>query len=112
MPDISTNTDKKFQAIASDVRSCNLCADLPLGPRPIFQLHPQAKTLIAGQAPGRKTHRLGIPFDGASGERLRDWMGLDRTTFYNDSTVAILPMAFCYPGTGKSGDLPPRPEVR
>lgn len=110
MPHISTSTDKKFQAIASDVRSCNLCGDLPLGPRPIFQLHPQAKILIAGQAPGRKTHRQGIPFDDASGERLRDWMGLDRTTFYNESTVAILPMAFCYPGTGKSGDLPPRPE--
>lgn len=89
------------------VRSCTLCEDLPLGPKPIFQLHPNAKILIAGQAPGRKTHHKGIPFDDPSGERLRDWMGIDRDTFYDDSRIAILPMAFCYPGTGKSGDLPP-----
>ena len=110
MPHNSTHTDKRFQEIASNARSCNLCVDLPLSPRPIFQLHPKAKILIAGQAPGRKTHHRGIPFDDPSGDRLRDWLGLDRTTFYNETNVAILPMAFCFPGTGKSGDLPPRPE--
>ncbi|MEI7576456.1 MAG: uracil-DNA glycosylase family protein [Armatimonadota bacterium] len=69
-----------------------------------------ARVLIAGQAPGRKVHESGIPFDDASGERLRDWLGLSREEFYDASKVAILPMGFCYPGTGKSGDLPPRPE--
>jgi len=93
--------------ILDTVRACTLCSDLPLGPNPIFQLHPDAKILIAGQAPGKKTHYKNIPFDDPSGNRLRDWMGIDRDTFYNASKIAILPMAFCYPGTGKSGDLPP-----
>ncbi len=96
-----------ISSLLSDVRACKLCNDLVLGPKPIFQLNPKAKILIAGQAPGRKTHLKGIPFDDPSGERLRDWMGIDCDTFYNDSAIAILPMAFCYPGTGKSGDLPP-----
>lgn len=96
-----------ISSVLSTVRACTLCGDLALGPKPILQLNPEAKILIAGQAPGRKTHLKGIPFDDPSGERLRDWMGIDRDTFYNDSAIAILPMAFCYPGTGKSGDLPP-----
>ena len=66
--------------------------------------------MIAGQAPGRRTHERGIPFDDVSGDRLRAWLGIDRDTFYDASRIAILPMAFCYPGTGKSGDLPPRKE--
>jgi uracil-DNA glycosylase family 4 len=70
---------------------------------------PQAKILIAGQAPGSKVHSSGIPFDDASGKRLREWMGIDRKTFYDDSKIAILPMGFCYPGKGRSGDLPPIP---
>ena len=95
----------------ADVRACNLCADvLPLGPKPILQMNAQAKILIAGQAPGRKAHEIGYPFDDASGDRLRAWMGIDRTIFYDDTKIAILPMGFCFPGTGKSGDLPPRPE--
>lgn len=89
------------------VRSCTLCKDLALGPRPILQVNPKAKILIAGQAPGRKTHHKNIPFDDPSGDRLRQWMGINRETFYDESVIAILPMAFCYPGTGKSGDLPP-----
>tara|TARA_B110000902_G_C14156805_1_gene531724 strand:- start:250 stop:846 length:597 start_codon:yes stop_codon:yes gene_type:complete len=89
------------------VRACTLCADLALGPKPIVQLNPKAKILIAGQAPGRKTHHKGIPFDDPSGDRLRDWMGIDRDLFYDESRIAILPMAFCYPGTGKAGDLAP-----
>jgi len=83
---------------------------LPHGPRPVLQFSESAKILIAGQAPGRKVHESGVPFDDASGDRLRDWMGVDRDTFYDAHKIAILPMGFCYPGTGKSGDLPPRPE--
>lgn len=96
--------------LAQRMRACTLCADLPLGPKPLFQLSDAARILIAGQAPGRKTHEKGIPFDDVSGDRLRDWMGIDRATFYNDPRLAILPMGLCYPGTGKSGDKPPRPE--
>lgn len=97
--------------LLSEVRGCTLCArHLPLGPRPVLQLHPVAWLLIAGQAPGRKVHETGIPFNDASGRRLRDWLGLAPATFYDARQVAILPMAFCYPGTGAAGDLPPRPE--
>ena len=97
--------------LLTQVRACTLCAaHLPLGPRPVLQLHSTARLLIAGQAPGRKVHASGIPFDDASGERLRAWLGISRETFYDAAQVAILPMGFCYPGTGKSGDLPPRPE--
>ena len=75
-----------------------------------MQAHPDARILIAGQAPGRKVHESGIPFDDASGNRLRDWLGVDREVFYNPKLLAIAPMGFCFPGAGKSGDLPPRPE--
>ena len=98
-------------ALLTQVRACTLCAPyLPLGPRPVLQAHASARILIASQAPGRKVHLSGIPFDDASGERLRDWLGLSRETFYDPRQVAILPMGFCFPGTGRSGDLPPRPE--
>jgi uracil-DNA glycosylase len=83
---------------------------LPLGPRPVLQAHPAARLLIAGQAPGRKVHESGVPFDDASGDRLREWLGIDKSVFYDPARVAILPMGFCYPGTGTSGDLPPRAE--
>lgn len=97
--------------LLADVRACTLCAaHLPLGPRPVLQLHHAARILIAGQAPGRKVHESGVPFDDASGERLRAWLGVSRDTFYDAQQIAILPMGFCYPGTGTSGDLPPRPE--
>lgn len=98
-------------ALLADVRACALCADhLPLGPRPVLQADARARILIAGQAPGRKVHASGIPFADASGDRLRAWLGLSREVFYDAGRVAILPMGFCYPGTGRSGDLPPRPE--
>lgn len=98
-------------SLLADVRNCRLCeAHLPLGPRPVLQLHPRARILIAGQAPGRKVHESGVPFDDASGNRLREWLGVTREAFYDPSQIAILPMGFCFPGTGKSGDLPPRPE--
>jgi uracil-DNA glycosylase len=97
--------------LLTQVRSCTLCAaHLPLGPRPVVQAHTQARLLIAGQAPGRKVHNTGLPFNDASGDRLRLWLGLSREVFYDAQQVAIVPMGFCFPGTGPSGDLPPRPE--
>lgn len=93
------------------VRACTLCAaHLPQPPRPVLQAGSAARILIASQAPGRKVQHSGIPFDDASGERLRGWMGIDKDVFYDPHTVAILPMGFCFPGTGGAGDLPPRPE--
>lgn len=100
-----------FTALLTDIRACTLCAEhLPLGPRPVLQLHPWARILIAGQAPGKKVHESGVPFDDASGERLRCWLGITREVFYDPKKVAILPMGFCFPGTGTSGDLAPRSE--
>lgn len=97
--------------LLDEVRACTLCAaSLPEGPRPILQLHPDARLLIASQAPGRRAHASGIPFDDASGDRLRDWLGIGKDVFYDERRVAILPMGFCYPGKGGSGDLPPRRE--
>jgi uracil-DNA glycosylase len=100
-----------FEKLVTEMRACRICADLlPLGPRPVFQIHPKAKILVAGQAPGRRVHETGLPFNDPSGDRLRAWLGIDRETFYDPLKLAIVPMGFCYPGTGKSGDLPPRPE--
>ena len=98
-------------SLLAEVRACTVCAEhLPLGPRPIVQVHPAARILIAGQAPGSRVHATGIPFNDASGDRLRSWLGMSREVFYDPRQVAILPMGFRFPGTGKSGDLPPRPE--
>lgn len=100
-----------FPELVARVRACTLCAEvLPEGPRPVVQLGESARILVVGQAPGRKVHQTGLPFNDPSGDRLRGWMGIDRDTFYKEKELAILPMGFCYPGTGKSGDLPPRPE--
>lgn len=100
-----------FTSLLRDVRRCTICSEhLPLGPRPILQLHPHARILVAGQAPGRMVHESGVPFADASGDRLREWLGLTPEVFYDEQRVAILPMGFCFPGTGKAGDLPPRPE--
>ena len=97
--------------LLQQVRACSLCAKhLPLGPRPVLQMHEQARILLVGQAPGRRVHDSGIAFDDASGERLRAWMGISPAAFYDPTQVALLPMGFCFPGTGKSGDAPPRPE--
>lgn len=101
----------KALALLEQVRDCTLCRDqLPFVPRPVLQYHPDARILIAGQAPGRKAHELCRPFDDVSGNRLRDWLGVTREQFYNPALFALVPMGFCYPGKGKSGDLPPRPE--
>ncbi len=100
-----------FELLVQQVRSCTLCAaQLPLEPRPILQLDPRARILIAGQAPGRKAHDHNKPFSDPSGDRLRAWLGISKEVFYDASRVAILPMGFCFPGTGSGGDLPPRPE--
>lgn len=104
-------SETEYRALLAEIRSCTICADhLPEGPRPIVSASPQAPILLVGQAPGRRVHASGIPFDDPSGDRLRDWLGVDRKTFYDPARIAIVPMGFCYPGTGKTGDLPPRPE--
>ena len=100
---------RALSELLADVRACRRCAEhLPLGPRPVLQLHGSARILIAAQAPGRKVHAHGIPFDDASGDRLRGWLGLSREQFYDAKRVAILPMGFCFPGYDARGsDLPP-----
>lgn len=98
-------------ALLHEIRRCTLCSPhLPLGPRPVLQAGAEARILIASQAPGRKAHASGKPFTDASGDRLREWLGMSPQVFYDASRVAIVPMGFCYPGTCPGGDLPPRPE--
>ena len=110
MPEISP-LPKSTKQLYAKIRRCSICKpNLPLGPNPVFQAHPDARILVAAQAPGVRVHETSIPFNDPSGDRLRDWMGVDKETFYNPEKIAIVPMGFCYPGTGKSGDLPPRPE--
>ncbi len=101
-------TMPRLPQLLSEIRACTLCAH-ELEPRPVVQASASARLLIAGQAPGSRVHATGVPFDDPSGDRLRDWMGVDRDTFYNARRVAIVPMAFCFPGNGKTGDLPPPP---
>lgn len=94
--------------LLADARACRRCAD-HLEPRPVLRLAPRSRILIIGQAPGAKVHASGIPWDDASGDHLREWLGVDRTTFDDPRVFGILPMAFCYPGRGKGGDFPPPP---
>jgi len=97
--------------LVEQVSNCMICeSKLPLGVRPVIQFNAKARILIAGQAPGLKVHQTGKPFDDASGERLRQWLGINKQAFYDANKIAILPMGFCYPGKGRSGDLPPRKE--
>ncbi len=110
MPKIAPAKAPSVANLIENIRSCTICTGLPLGPRPIFQFSSKSKILIAGQAPGRITHEKGIPFDDPSGNRLRDWLGVDRDQFYNPDLFAIVPMGFCFPGSKKGGDLPPRLE--
>ena len=99
-------------ALLDQIQACRVCeAFLPLGPRPVVRAaDPRAKILIVGQAPGTKVHASGIPWDDASGKRLRDWLGVTPEIFYDQSKFAVVPMGFCYPGRGAGGDNPPRPE--
>ncbi|MGB2059802.1 MAG: uracil-DNA glycosylase family protein [Alcanivorax sp.] len=98
-------------SLLEEVRACRLCeAHLPLGPNPVVRAEQSARLLIVGQAPGTRVHETGIPWNDPSGDRLRDWLQMDREAFYDENQIAIIPMGFCYPGRGKGGDLPPRPE--
>lgn len=97
--------------LLNEIEACQLCAQvLPHQPRPVVRAASSARILIIGQAPGRRVHETGIPWNDPSGIRLREWLQVDDATFYDASQIAIMPMGFCFPGTGKSGDLPPRPE--
>lgn len=98
-------------ALLNEIRGCKLCAaHLPLGPNPVFSVSAQAKLLIVGQAPGAKVHESGVPWDDASGRLMREWLGVTDHLFYDKAKIALVPMGFCYPGKGPSGDIPPRPE--
>ena len=100
-----------LEILLKEIKKCTYCVQhLPLGPNPVVEAHPSSSILIIGQAPGTKVHATGIPWDDASGKRLREWMGIDSKTFYDTSKIAIIPMGFCYPGRGKGGYLPPRKE--
>ncbi len=102
---------QELESLLANVRNCRECSEkLPFSPRPVLVADVTSPILIIGQAPGKRVHESGIPWNDPSGDRLRTWMGIDSATFYNKSLISIIPMGFCYPGTGKSGDLPPRPE--
>jgi len=100
-----------LKTLLSHVRACTVCTPhLPFPPRPVLRAAKTARLLVVGQAPGRRVHDTGIPWNDPSGDRLRNWLGMDRDTFYDESRIAIIPTGLCFPGTGKGGDLPPRPE--
>ena len=100
-----------MQDLLTNIRKCDVCAkNLILGPRPVVSAHIKSKIIIIGQAPGTKVHASGIPWDDASGKQLRKWLNVSDEEFYDEKKFAIIPMGFCYPGKGRSGDLPPRPE--
>ncbi|MEQ9592021.1 MAG: uracil-DNA glycosylase family protein [Cyclobacteriaceae bacterium] len=100
-----------MKKLLNDIRSCTICKDfLPNAPRPIIQAHGDSKILIIGQAPGQRVQNSGVPWDDASGNTLRQWLGVDKEFFYNEKLFGLMPMGFCFPGSGKSGDLSPRKE--
>ena len=102
---------QSLENLLEEVRACRVCEmHLPLGPRPVIRIHPEAKILISGQAPGTKVHQTGIPWNDLSGKKLREWMGISPEEFYDPTKIAVLPKGFCYPGKGVRGDLPPREE--
>nr|WP_306266226.1 uracil-DNA glycosylase family protein [Pararhizobium sp. IMCC3301] len=112
-------TTAPLHSLVKDIRSCRICIERPLRnplphtPKPVLQVSATARICICGQAPGTRVHKSGQPFTDRSGDRLRDWLGLEATDFYDSSKVAIVPMGFCFPGQNASGsDLPPRPECR
>ncbi|WP_282122723.1 uracil-DNA glycosylase family protein [Algibacter mikhailovii] len=100
-----------MKQLLQEIEQCTICKEyLLLGPRPVVSAHPESKIVIIGQAPGTKVHASGIPWDDASGKQLRKWLNVSEEDFYDNTKFAIIPMGFCYPGKGKTGDLPPRPE--
>lgn len=103
--------ENNLSNILQQIRACKVCADhLPLGPRPVIRASPSARLAIIGQAPGTRVHESGVPWDDRSGDRLRDWLSLDEPDFYDETSIAIVPMGFCYPGRDTNGgDSPPRP---
>jgi uracil-DNA glycosylase len=110
-PTVREDEYSSLANLLAAVRQCRVCAEqLPLGPRPVLRAAPSARLLIVGQAPGVRVHRSGIPWDDASGKTLRAWMGIGADVFYDESRIAIIPIGYCYPGKGTSGDLPPRKE--
>ncbi|WP_442807859.1 uracil-DNA glycosylase family protein [Trinickia soli] len=107
----SSSSVARLPSLLAEIRACRACeAHLPHGPRPVLQAGRSARVLVIGQAPGARVHASGVPWDDKSGERLRDWMGIGPERFYDADSVALVPMGYCYPGRGASGDLPPRPE--
>ena len=110
---MTPDSARKVDHLLREIRACRMCeAHLPLGPRPVLAASASARLLIVSQAPGARVHESGIPWDDASGRRLREWLQIDEATFYDAKRVAIVPMGFCYPGRADSGDAPPRPECR
>ena len=108
---LAGNRAEKFERLLQEVRACRVCeAHLPHPPKPVLLAGHTATLMIVGQAPGRRVHQTGIPWNDPSGDTLREWLKLDREQFYDARRIAIIPTGFCYPGTGKHGDLPPRPE--
>ncbi|MGN6669353.1 MAG: uracil-DNA glycosylase family protein [Trinickia sp.] len=108
---MSSSSHARLQSLLAEIQACRACeAHLPLGPRPVLQVGRAARVLVVGQAPGARVHASGVPWDDKSGERLRDWMGIGADRFYDPDCIALVPMGYCYPGRGKSGDLPPRRE--
>ncbi len=100
-----------MKELLNQIKNCEVCkSSLPLAPRPVLSASVNSKIIIIGQAPGIKVHESGIPWDDRSGDLLRIWLGIEKNAFYNSDNIAIIPMGFCYPGKGKSGDLQPRPE--
>lgn len=105
------NRRRALPTLLREIAACRICADaLPHGPRPVLQAGAEARVLIAGQAPGRRVHESGVPWNDPSGDRLRSWLGVSREQFYDPRIFALVPMGFCWPGTAKGADLPPRPE--
>jgi uracil-DNA glycosylase len=108
---VSSHLEGSLNRLLGEVRACRACEQqIPLEPRPILVATTSARLLIVGQAPGVRAHNSGTPWNDSSGDRLRQWMGIDRESFYDERRVAIIPMGYCYPGRGRSGDLPPRRE--
>lgn len=110
-PSLAHNSADSFEKLLEQVRACRVCAAyLAHEPRPVLRATSTARLLIVGQAPSRTVHESGIPWNDASGNLLRAWLGIDRDTFYDDSRIALIPTGLCYPGTVHGADLPPRPE--
>jgi uracil-DNA glycosylase len=112
MGEMKGTEERALARVLGEARACRVCAKhLPLGPRPVLRGRASARLLVLSQAPGTKVHETGLSFNDRSGDRLRQWMGIDRDAFYDEARVAIVPMGFCYPGRNEAGgDLPPRPE--